>query len=107
MEEPTKMHPPRAPITTAEPDSTLEQGAVIDTKPAKIPLHSAAQSYLRVIVYVTRKTVTPPVAAESVVFIMTCAATSAVPASDSPKVEPELKPHQPNQRIKVPRTTRG
>merc|ERR1719379_2335153 len=42
--DPTKMKPPKNPIRTAEPDSTLEQGAVTDTKPAKIPLQSAAQS---------------------------------------------------------------
>merc|ERR1719379_870337 len=104
--EPTKMKPPKKPIRTADPDSTLEQGAVTETKPAKIPLQSAAQSYFLVIAKISRKTVRPPVAAESVVFIMTCAATKAVPASDNPKVEPELKPHQPNQRIKVPRTMR-
>merc|ERR550537_830585 len=36
--EPTKRQPPKSPIRTADPDSTLEQGAVIDTNPAKIPL---------------------------------------------------------------------
>merc|ERR1712054_720738 len=105
--DPTKMKPPRNPIRIAHPDSTLPQGAVTDTKPAKIPLHSAAQSYFLVMAKIRRKTVMPPVAAESVVFIITCAATSAVPLSDMPKVEPELKPHQPNQRMKVPRTMRG
>merc|ERR1719379_2555458 len=105
--EPTKMKPPKKPIRTADPDSTLEQGAVTDTKPAKIPLQSAAQSYFLVIAKISRKTVRPPVAAESVVFIMTCAATRAVPLSDIPKVEPELNPHQPNHRMKVPRTMRG
>merc|ERR1719498_1162121 len=94
-------------MRTADPDSTLEQGAVTDTKPAKMPLQSAAQSYFLVIAKIRRKMVMPPVAAESVVFIMTCAATSAVPPDDIPKVEPELKPHQPNQRMKVPRTMRG
>merc|ERR1719463_490225 len=107
VEEPTKMQPPSKPIKSADPDSTLEQPAVIDTKPAKIPLHSAAQSYFLEMAKHSRKTVTPPVAAEIVVFIMTWAATSAVPGSDNPKVEPELKPHQPNQRMKVPRTMRG
>merc|ERR1719214_563830 len=106
-EEPMKRQPPRSPMRTADPDSTLEQPAVIETKPAKIPLHSAAQSYFLVMAYVTRKTVTPPVAAESVVFIMTWAAIIAVPLSDIPKVEPGLKPHQPNQRMKVPITIRG
>merc|ERR1719335_948361 len=95
------------PIRTADPDSTLEQGAVTDTKPAKIPLHSAAQSYFFVSAKVRRKTVIAPVAAESVVFIITWAATSAVPPDDIPRVEPELKPHQPNHRMKVPRTMRG
>merc|ERR1711871_1237037 len=105
--EPTKMNPPSSPMRTAEPDSTLEQGAVTDTKPAKMPLQSAAESYFLVIAKIKKKTVRPPVAAESVVFIITWAATSAVPLSDIPKVEPELKPHQPNQRMKVPRTMRG
>merc|ERR1719379_576664 len=105
--EPTKRNPPRSPMMTADPDSTLEQGAVTDTKPAKMPLQSAAQSYFLVIAKIRRKTVKPPVAAESVVFIITWAATSAVPLSDIPKVEPELKPHQPNQRMKVPSTMRG
>merc|ERR1719333_1813874 len=63
-EEPTYTKPPRNPIRTADPDSTLEQGAVTDTKPAKIPLQSAAQSYFLVIAYCTRKTVRPPVAAD-------------------------------------------
>merc|ERR550514_386913 len=105
--DPTKMQPPSIPMRTADPDSTLEQGAVTDTKPAKIPLHSDAQSYFLVSAKVRRKTVIAPVAAERVVFIMTWAATSAVPADDIPKVEPELKPHQPNQRMNVPRTMRG
>merc|ERR1719269_296525 len=105
--EPTKMNPPSSPIRTADPDSTLEQGAVTDTKPAKMPLQSAAQSYFLVIAKIRMKTVIPPVAADSVVFIITWAATSAVPLSDIPKVEPELKPHQPNQRMKVPRTMSG
>merc|ERR1719487_2933111 len=43
VEEPTYTNPPSNPIRTADPDSTLEQGAVTDTKPAKIPLHSAAR----------------------------------------------------------------
>merc|ERR1712054_491466 len=105
--DPTKTKPPMKPIRTAAPDSILEQGAVTDTKPAKIPLQSAAQSYFLVSAKIRRKTVMPPVAAESVVFIITCAATSAVPLSDIPKVEPELKPHHPNQRMKVPRTMSG
>merc|ERR1719387_2404212 len=105
--DPTKIQPPKNPIRTADPDSTLEQGAVTDTKPAKMPLQSAAQSYFLVSANIRRKTVMPPVAAESVVFIITWAATIAVPLSDIPKVEPELKPHQPNQRMKVPRTMRG
>merc|ERR1712054_643096 len=105
--DPTKTKPPSSPIKTADPDSTLEQGAVTDTKPAKMPLQSAAQSYFLVSAKIRRKTVMPPVAAESVVFIITWAATRAVPLSDIPKVEPELKPHQPNQRMKVPRTMRG
>merc|ERR1719240_827952 len=105
--EPVKMNPPQSPMKTADPGSTLEQGAVTDTKPAKMPLQSAAQSYFLVSAKIRRNTVMPPVAAESVVFIMTWAATSAVPASDIPNVEPELNPHQPNQRMKVPRTMRG
>merc|ERR1719333_1061938 len=105
--EPTKTNPPSRPMKTADPDSTLEQGAVTDTKPAKMPLQSAAQSYFLVSAKIRRKTVMPPVAAERVVFIITWAATSAVPPAKMPKVEPELKPHQPNQRMKVPRTMRG
>merc|ERR1719443_1286572 len=70
-EEPTKTIPPKRPIRTALPDSTLEQPAVIDTKPARIPLHSAAQSYFLEMAKVSRKTTTPPVAAESVVFMTT------------------------------------
>merc|ERR1719161_2058992 len=69
--DPVKTKPPRNPIRTAQPDSTFEQGAVTDTKPAKMPLQSAAQSYFLVIAKIRRKTVMPPVAAESVVFIIT------------------------------------
>merc|ERR1711904_485824 len=86
--DPTKRQPPSSPIKTADPDSTFEQGAVTDTKPAKMPLQSAAQSYFLVIAKIRRKTVKPPVAAERVVFIMTCASTSGVSLSESPKVEP-------------------
>lgn len=43
-----------------------------------------------------RKTKIPPVAAEIVVFIATCAAIAPAEALDMPKVEPGLKPYQPH-----------
>merc|ERR1719191_2433877 len=47
--EPTKMKPPMMPMMNADPDSTLEQPAVIETKPHKIPLQRLPQSYFLVI----------------------------------------------------------
>merc|ERR1719379_1034604 len=95
------------PMRRAEPDSTLEDGAVMDTSPAKIPLHKPPRPYFLFIMYRNTKTDRPPAAAASVVFIATMAAFSAVALSENPSVEPGLKPYHPIQRMNVPRTTRG
>merc|ERR1719324_898507 len=65
-EAPAYQKPPMILIIKAEPDSTLEHGAVIETNPAKIPLHSPPMSYFFVTANRMRKTVMPPEAAESV-----------------------------------------
>ena len=49
-----------------------------------------------------RKTVMPPVAAEMVVFMATWAAKAPVSPLCIARVEPGLKPYQPNHRAKVP-----
>ena len=64
-------------------------------------------SYFLVIAYFKMNTVMPPVAADKVVFIATCAAMAPVAPSCMPRVLPGLKPYQPNHREKVPSTTNG
>mmetsp|Transcript_35460 Transcript_35460/g.62583 ORF Transcript_35460/g.62583 Transcript_35460/m.62583 type:complete len:228 (-) Transcript_35460:824-1507(-) len=103
----TKTKPPMIPMTTAEPLSTLPQPAVIETRPPRIPLHMAEMSYLRVMPKRTISTTRPAVEAVSVVFIATTAAIWPVSVDDIPSVEPQLKPYQPNQRMKVPSTING
>mmetsp|Transcript_19988 Transcript_19988/g.42684 ORF Transcript_19988/g.42684 Transcript_19988/m.42684 type:complete len:202 (+) Transcript_19988:194-799(+) len=101
------IRPPQKPMQTAEPHSTLPQPAVIETRPARIPLQKPPISYFLVAAKRMRKTTRPPVAAESVVFIATCAPIIPLSAVAMPSVEPQLKPYHPNQRMKVPRTTVG
>mmetsp|Transcript_29812 Transcript_29812/g.54408 ORF Transcript_29812/g.54408 Transcript_29812/m.54408 type:complete len:265 (-) Transcript_29812:723-1517(-) len=103
----TKTKPPMIPMTTAEPLSTLPQPAVIETRPPRIPLHIPAMSYLRVMIKRSTSTIRPPLEAAMVVFIATIAASCPTAVVDSPSVEPQLKPYQPNQRMKVPSTTKG
>ena len=49
----------------------------------------------------------PPAAGASVVFTATSAAEPALAKPYMYKVDPQLKPYQPNQRIKVPRAAFG
>ena len=81
--------------------------AVMETKPAKMPLHNAPTSYFFIMTYRSRKTVIPPVAAAKVVFIATWAAKAPSLPDFIVRVEPGLKPYHPNQRAKVPSTTNG
>mmetsp|Transcript_80694 Transcript_80694/g.164241 ORF Transcript_80694/g.164241 Transcript_80694/m.164241 type:complete len:200 (-) Transcript_80694:895-1494(-) len=99
--------PPIMAMKQALPHSTLPHPAVIDTRPAKMPLHIPAMSYFFLMTYRITKTLMPPLAAAMVVFIATCAAINPVAMSLKPRVEPQLKPYHPNQRIRVPNTTKG
>mmetsp|Transcript_115018 Transcript_115018/g.303724 ORF Transcript_115018/g.303724 Transcript_115018/m.303724 type:complete len:262 (-) Transcript_115018:161-946(-) len=97
---------PMRPIENALPASTFAQGAVMDTRPARMPLHMPQTSYAPIIKNRRKNTVRPPVAALMVVFITTWAASSPTSSFIS-SVDPQLKPFQPNHRMKVPSTTRG
>mmetsp|Transcript_26318 Transcript_26318/g.62754 ORF Transcript_26318/g.62754 Transcript_26318/m.62754 type:complete len:213 (-) Transcript_26318:415-1053(-) len=120
-EETSYMMPPTTAIMKELPHSTLPHPAVIETRPARMPLQKPAMSYFFDVPRRHKKTVMPPTAAATVVFIATWAAMKPrsidafrVPqtagSSQSwliPNVEPQLKPYHPNQRTIVPRTMRG
>ena len=138
--------PPMRPVTKALPHSMVPQPAVMETKPARMPLHKPPTSYLGwtktigqsqsgylsekhrknpaqrffaenafkskkvnfnqshflVMKYRKPKTTMPPVAAEMVVFMATCAANAPFSPVFMLRVLPGLKPYQPNHRAKVP-----
>mmetsp|Transcript_44407 Transcript_44407/g.102607 ORF Transcript_44407/g.102607 Transcript_44407/m.102607 type:complete len:234 (-) Transcript_44407:923-1624(-) len=107
LEAPWHRNPPKTPVKTAEPCSMLPQPAVIETRPARMPLQRPPISYLRSIAKRNIKTTRPPQDAERVVFMATCPAMNPFSIVSMASVEPQLKPYQPNQRMKVPRTMRG
>jgi len=88
---------------------TLPHDAVIHTSPARTPLHIYPTLYkgsLLENLAVANKAVIPPDEAATIVFTDTI---EAIPGFDPviDKVEPALKPNQPNHKIKVPTTYKG
>mmetsp|Transcript_20463 Transcript_20463/g.64336 ORF Transcript_20463/g.64336 Transcript_20463/m.64336 type:complete len:263 (+) Transcript_20463:176-964(+) len=102
-----KIKAPRTPMRIDVPVSTLPQPAVMETRPARMPLQRPPMSYRRNIAYRRPKTTRPPTDAASVVFMATWAAIKPFSMVCIANVEPQLKPYQPNQRMKVPRMMRG
>src|SRR3954470_14658666 len=88
----TTRTPATAPIKTANGASTNAQGAVIATRPASMPLHIMVTSGLPNLLQTYAVAATAPAAEASNVFT----ATTAVRVSIAAKVEPALKPNQPN-----------
>ena len=87
----------------------LPQPAVIDTKPPRIPPHTYVTFHDLGSSTNRRNNIAemPPAAGASVVFTATSAAEPALAKPYMYKVLPQLKPYQPNQRIKVPRAAFG
>ena len=92
--------------------STTAQPAVTATRPAIIPLHRSATSYvplpsaLFANEWAMNKLPRPPAAPLNVVTTAMRAATAAV-SSFKRRVEPQLKPYQATHNKKVPNTTNG
>src|ERR1700691_4826405 len=93
--------PANTPMTTEELGDTKAHGAVIATKPANIPLHAMVTSGFPNMKYQTSSAVADPATAARFVLI----AITEMRRSVAPRVEPGLKPIQPNSRMNVPVTT--
>lgn len=96
------------PMTKAAHGCTLSQEAVIETRPARIPLVRAEKLYLKLVFppsFCSTANVTRPAAdGDTMVFIM--ARDADTPASPTvPKLEPPLKSNHPTHRMSVPKTT--
>lgn len=97
-----------APMMKAAHGWTLSHDAVIETRPAKIPLVRAEKLYLMLVFppsfYSKKKVNMPAEAGETIEFIM--ALEAEMPASPTlPKLDPPLKSNHPTQRMRVPKTT--
>lgn len=88
---------------------TLPHDAVMQTNPARTPLHISPTLYSGFVLEnlaVAIKAVIPPDEAATIVFMHTIEAKSGLdPVID--KVDPALKPNHPNHKIKVPITYKG
>mmetsp|Transcript_5566 Transcript_5566/g.15761 ORF Transcript_5566/g.15761 Transcript_5566/m.15761 type:complete len:207 (-) Transcript_5566:404-1024(-) len=93
------------PHRMAAQGSTTEHEAVMPTRPASAPLHTAMRSHTPTCMYLIISVVMPAAAADSVV--VTAVRPTATSAPSNSSMEPGLKPYQPNHRMKVPSTTRG
>jgi hypothetical protein len=82
---------------------TNAQGAVMATRPASMPLHAIEMSGLPKRKYQKINAVAEAEQAERFVFT----AITETRRSVEPRVEPGLKPIQPNRRMKVPITTKA
>src|ERR1700685_4129784 len=89
-------------MTTDEVEDTKAHGAVIATSPASMPLQAMVMSGLPNRRYQRSMAAAEPATAARFVF----AATTEMRRSVAPSVEPGLKPIQPNNRTKVPVTTK-
>lgn len=96
--------PPMMPINVDVYTFDASHDAVMDTRPASNPFVNLHRSSFLSSNMPNRKEERPPHAAEMVVLKHTfCVRCYLSP--DMPKVEPPLKPYQPNHRINVPSVT--
>jgi len=103
--DPVKIHPPTIPIKIDHYGLDASQPAVILTNPASTPLLSELTHSTWSMTMVRMNTVSPPHAAAMVVFMHTSWITTEL-SPVAPRADPPLNPYQPNQRMKVPSTTR-
>ena len=102
------MTEPITPMTIAEYGSTQLQLAVIETRPARIPLVRAWKSILMfffwpVMCFLVKNVKIPPAEAAKIVLTIESEASWA-PEPVSAREEPPLNINHPSQRIRVPRT---
>jgi len=100
----TKRIPDTTPMSSDHHELAASHPAVMPTRPANNPLESEDTHSILSKSMMSKKTVRPPAAAESVVFMHTTwIAIELEPVA--PRAEPPLNPYHPNHRIKVPSTT--
>mmetsp|Transcript_34905 Transcript_34905/g.25296 ORF Transcript_34905/g.25296 Transcript_34905/m.25296 type:complete len:202 (+) Transcript_34905:420-1025(+) len=92
---------PTKPITTAIHGWTTEQLAVMDTRPARMPLRPIDTSNTPSKILARRVAVMHDTEAAMVVVMATLPATMAAPPEIA-SVEPQLNPYHPNHRMKTP-----
>ena len=105
------MTPPIKPIKKDAQSSTLSQHPVMETKPHRIPLHSAETSYYvrfwdLINLGFTKAATIPEVAPEITVLTIIFAGPLGLAANIVPE-EPPLKKSKHTQRIMVPCTMAG
>mmetsp|Transcript_52024 Transcript_52024/g.113192 ORF Transcript_52024/g.113192 Transcript_52024/m.113192 type:complete len:208 (-) Transcript_52024:639-1262(-) len=108
-EAPTYSKPPMQPMMQASHGFMTAHPAVMETRPAKMPLQKAPTSrHFGSTTLARRKNTSKPATqGESVVLTATMPARLAVSASCMDPVLPGLKPYHPNQRQNVPKTQKG
>src|SRR5450755_3909768 len=99
----TTRTPATEPIRTATGAVTKAQGAVMATRPARRPLMLMEGSGFLNFHHVKKYERQAPAPEASIVLTATTEIRRSVPES----VEPELKPNQPNARMKQPRKAIG
>ena len=100
----TTITPPTSPISIACPGSTNAHGAVIATRPARAPFIPMVRSGLPATIHTVAVAAIAPAAAARLVLMATRAMSEPSP---TPRVEPGLKPNQPNQSRNIPSEARG
>eukprot|EP00961_Rhodomonas_salina_P094703 1274553-Rhodomonas_salina.1 len=96
-----RMTAPTMPMMNAIHGFTTEQLAVMDTRPARMPLRPIDTSKVPSTALARIVAVMQAEAAEMVVVIATLPATWAAPP-EIMSVEPQLNPYQPNHRMNAP-----
>jgi hypothetical protein len=88
----------RAPMMMEAHGATQAQQAVMETRPARMPLQTATMSYHPVRYLIQKTETTPAVPAASVVQTAERVASSALSGVEMPPAEPGLKPYLPHTR---------